>query len=154
MLFDRPRPATRPAGSKRLRDRIPSLPRLRGDTGRVQRLVSARVAGVLRSGKGVCQTGGTTTTESTFTATASVVERICLNGLSRSYGSIRFVLPSGSISRSSLLASSSWLPVGTRHALVLRDIVEVMQTMNRKKPRHDLIRILRGHTPDIQDTRR
>jgi hypothetical protein len=34
----------------------------------------------------------------------------------------------------------------------LADIVEVMQTMNRKKPRHDLIRILRGHTPDIRDT--
>jgi hypothetical protein len=27
-----------------------------------------------------------------------------------------------------------------------------MQTMNRRKPRHELIRILRGHTPDIQDT--
>jgi hypothetical protein len=34
----------------------------------------------------------------------------------------------------------------------LADIVEIMQTMNRKKPRHELIRILRGHTPDIQDT--
>jgi hypothetical protein len=34
----------------------------------------------------------------------------------------------------------------------LADIAEIMQTMNRRKPRHDLIRILRGHTPDIQDT--
>ena len=34
----------------------------------------------------------------------------------------------------------------------LADIVEIMQTMNRRKPRHDLVRILRGHTPDIQDT--
>ena len=34
----------------------------------------------------------------------------------------------------------------------LAEIVEVMQTMNRRKPRHELIRILRGHTPDIQDT--
>jgi hypothetical protein len=31
-------------------------------------------------------------------------------------------------------------------------IVEITQTMNHRKPRHDLIRILRGHTPDIRDT--
>jgi hypothetical protein len=31
-------------------------------------------------------------------------------------------------------------------------IAEIAQTMNRRKPRHDLIRILRGHTPDIHDT--
>jgi len=31
-------------------------------------------------------------------------------------------------------------------------IVEITQTMNRRKPRHELLRILRGHTPDIQDT--
>jgi LAGLIDADG endonuclease len=34
----------------------------------------------------------------------------------------------------------------------LADIAEIAQTMNRQKPRTDLIRILRGHTPDIQDT--
>jgi hypothetical protein len=34
----------------------------------------------------------------------------------------------------------------------LADIVEITQTMNRRKPRHELLRILRGHTPDIQDT--
>ncbi len=34
----------------------------------------------------------------------------------------------------------------------LADIAEIVQTMNRQKPRHDLIRILRGHTPEIQDT--
>jgi hypothetical protein len=34
----------------------------------------------------------------------------------------------------------------------LADIVEVAQTMNRQKPRADLLRILRGHTPNIQDT--
>ena len=34
----------------------------------------------------------------------------------------------------------------------LIEIAEIAQTMNRRKPRHDLIRILRGHTPDIQDT--
>jgi hypothetical protein len=34
----------------------------------------------------------------------------------------------------------------------LIEIVEISQTMNRQKPRHDLIRILRGHTPEIQDT--
>jgi LAGLIDADG endonuclease len=34
----------------------------------------------------------------------------------------------------------------------LIDIAEIAQTMNRQKPRHELIRILRGHTPDIQDT--
>ena len=34
----------------------------------------------------------------------------------------------------------------------LIEIAEIAQTMNRKKPRHDLIRILRGHTPDVRDT--
>jgi LAGLIDADG endonuclease len=34
----------------------------------------------------------------------------------------------------------------------LIEIAEIVQTMNRKKSRHELIRILRGHTPDIQDT--
>ena len=34
----------------------------------------------------------------------------------------------------------------------LIEIAEIVQTMNRKKPRHDLIRILRGHTPEVQDT--
>jgi hypothetical protein len=34
----------------------------------------------------------------------------------------------------------------------LAELVEVSQTMNRRKPRHELIRILRDHTPDIQDT--
>jgi hypothetical protein len=29
---------------------------------------------------------------------------------------------------------------------------QVVQTMNRRKPRHELIRILRGHTPDIRDS--
>jgi hypothetical protein len=33
----------------------------------------------------------------------------------------------------------------------LVDIVEVMQTMNRKKPRHELLRILRDHTPETLD---
>ena len=34
----------------------------------------------------------------------------------------------------------------------LADIVEIMQTMNRKKPRHELIRILRDYTPEALDT--
>lgn len=34
----------------------------------------------------------------------------------------------------------------------LADIVEIAATMNRQKPRTDLLRILRGHTPNIQDT--
>ncbi len=34
----------------------------------------------------------------------------------------------------------------------LIQIAEIAQTMNRQKSRHDLIRILRGHTPDIRDT--
>jgi LAGLIDADG DNA endonuclease family protein len=33
----------------------------------------------------------------------------------------------------------------------LIEIAEIVQTMNRKKPRHELIRILRGHTPDALD---
>jgi len=33
----------------------------------------------------------------------------------------------------------------------LVEIAEIVQTMNRKKPRHELIRILRGHTPDALD---
>ena len=34
----------------------------------------------------------------------------------------------------------------------LVEIVEIAETMNRQKPRTDLLRILRGHTPNIQDT--
>jgi hypothetical protein len=34
----------------------------------------------------------------------------------------------------------------------LADIAEIAETMNRQKPRQDLIRILRDHTPEIQDT--
>ncbi len=37
----------------------------------------------------------------------------------------------------------------TREGLV--EIIEIMQTMNRRKPRHDLIRILRDHTPETLD---
>jgi hypothetical protein len=33
----------------------------------------------------------------------------------------------------------------------LIEIVEIAQTMNWQKPRHEMIRILRGHTPDVRD---
>ena len=33
----------------------------------------------------------------------------------------------------------------------LVEIVEIMQTMNRRKPRHELLRILRDHTPETLD---
>ena len=33
----------------------------------------------------------------------------------------------------------------------LIEIAEIAQTMNRRKPRNELISILRGHTPDIRD---
>jgi hypothetical protein len=38
----------------------------------------------------------------------------------------------------------------TREGLI--EIAEIAQTMNHRKPRHELVRILRGHTPDIRDT--
>ena len=46
------------------------------------------------------------------------------------------------------------LVVGGSHTTPagLIEIAEIAQTMNRRKPRHDLIRILRGHTPHIQAT--
>ncbi len=34
----------------------------------------------------------------------------------------------------------------------LIEIAEIVETMNRKTPRRELIRILRGHTPKVQDT--
>jgi hypothetical protein len=34
----------------------------------------------------------------------------------------------------------------------LARIAEIAQTMNRRKPRTEMIRILRGHTPEVQDT--
>jgi hypothetical protein len=34
----------------------------------------------------------------------------------------------------------------------LIEIAEIVETMNRQKPRHELIRILRGHTPEALDT--
>jgi hypothetical protein len=41
-----------------------------------------------------------------------------------------------------------------RHLTVegLAEIVGIAETMNRQKPRTDLLRILRGHTPNIHDT--
>jgi hypothetical protein len=33
----------------------------------------------------------------------------------------------------------------------LIEILEIAQTMNRRKPRHELIRILRDYTPDVRD---
>ena len=45
-----------------------------------------------------------------------------------------------------LIESGSHL---TRPGLI--EIAEIAQTMNRQKPRHELIRILRDHTPDIRD---
>jgi hypothetical protein len=36
----------------------------------------------------------------------------------------------------------------------LIEIAEIAETMNRQKPRHELIRILRDHTPDALDTGR
>jgi hypothetical protein len=35
---------------------------------------------------------------------------------------------------------------------VVADIVEIMETTNRQKPRTEILRILRGHTPNVQDT--
>jgi hypothetical protein len=32
------------------------------------------------------------------------------------------------------------------------DLAEIVQTMNRRKPRTEMIRILRDHTPEVQDT--
>jgi hypothetical protein len=46
-----------------------------------------------------------------------------------------------------LIADNRHLDVGG-----LVEIAEVAETMNRKTSRQDLIRILRGHTPEIQDT--
>ena len=34
----------------------------------------------------------------------------------------------------------------------LMEIAEIVETMNRQKPRTELFRILRGHTPEVQDT--
>ena len=34
----------------------------------------------------------------------------------------------------------------------LVEIIEIAETMNRRKSRHELIRILRDHTPDVLDT--
>jgi LAGLIDADG DNA endonuclease family protein len=38
----------------------------------------------------------------------------------------------------------------TREGLV--DLAEIVETMNRQKPRNEMIRILRDHTPEVQDT--
>jgi hypothetical protein len=39
-----------------------------------------------------------------------------------------------------------------REATGLIEIAEIAETMNRKTSRQELIRILRGHTPEVQDT--
>lgn len=40
----------------------------------------------------------------------------------------------------------------TREGLL--EIVEIVETMNRRKPRPELVRILRDHTPDVRDSGR
>ena len=46
------------------------------------------------------------------------------------------------------------LVAGGRHLTAegLVEILELAHPMNRRKPRQEMIRILRGHTPDIRDT--
>ncbi len=43
-----------------------------------------------------------------------------------------------------------------RHLTVdgLIEIAEITETMNRRKPRQELIRILRDYTPDVRDSGR
>jgi hypothetical protein len=44
--------------------------------------------------------------------------------------------------------------IAAGHHLTIDGLIEIAQiteTMNRRKPRHELIRILRDHTPDIRD---
>jgi hypothetical protein len=47
----------------------------------------------------------------------------------------------------SIVAAGRHLGVGG-----LVEIAEIAETMNRRTSRQDLIRILRGHTPEVQDT--
>ncbi len=45
------------------------------------------------------------------------------------------------------------LMVDQKHTSIagLIEIVQIMQTMNRQKPRHEVLRILRDHTSDVRD---
>jgi hypothetical protein len=92
-----------------------------------------------------------TTTENTSTVIQLREDRISSNGSFRSSGSILYERRNVSTSRK--FASCVELIASGRHMshAGLADIVEIMQTMNRKKPRHELIRILRDYTPETLD---
>ena len=96
--------------------------------------------------------GGQITTGRTCSATPCVAARICWR---RSFRSFRqYPLRTAKRYDFEKFAYCVELMAGGRHLTRegLAEIVEVMQTMNRKKPRHELIRILRGHTPDVRDS--
>ena len=98
-----------------------------------------------------CRTGGLMTTVSTCIATWFGDGWISWNGSSRSSRSIRSGPPSRRTSRSSLRCVS--LISDGRHRTFdgLIRIAEIAETMNSRKPRTELIRILRDHTPDVRD---
>jgi LAGLIDADG endonuclease len=151
MLLGRPRAATRPRGAKRLQDRLPGLARVRGDAGRVKRPLSPRAARLLRSGRGVVNRRYDNHREHLYrysvTRRQDLLERIIPffeEHPLRSAKRLDFEKFALCVRR--MAAGHHKTCAG------LADIVEIMQTMNRKKPRHDLIRILRDYTPEALDT--
>ena len=150
MLLDRLRSATMPAGPKRLHDRIPSNARLRRDARRDQRRVSGGVARFLWSGTGDVNRRSDNHRENLYRYSVcrrqDLLERIipffreCPLRTAKRFDFEKFA---SCVER---MADDRHL---TREGLV--EIVRIAETMNRRKPRHELIRILRDHTPDALD---
>jgi hypothetical protein len=101
---------------------------------------------------GSTSTGGTTTTRSTWVSTSWQIDLSSLETIIPFFE--RHPLRSSKREDFEKFVRCVELVAGDSHRTPagLIEIAEIAQTMNRRKPRHDLIRILRGHTPDIQAT--
>ena len=84
-------------------------------------------------------------------AMSFVDARTCWRGSFRSSSGIRCSAKQQNFEK---FARCVELAAGGRHLTAegLVEILELAQTMNRRKPHQEMIRILRGHTPDIRDT--
>ena len=151
MLLDRLRPPKRRQRSKRLQNRLPGGSRVRRHTRRAKRRVPTRARELLRGGTGIANKRYDNHREHLY---RYVVRRrsdliSTIIPFFRSYP-----MHSSKQRNFEKFALCVEMIDAGRHLSFdgLAEIVEIAETMNRQKPRTDLLRILRGHTPNVQDT--
>ena len=151
LLLDRLRPPSRRTGPKRLQNRLSGGSRVRGHARRRKRLVSPGAARFFGVGRVLANKRYDNHREHLYRYVvrrrADLIETIIPffrahpmhSSKQRELREVRAV-------RRDDRRGSTPLVEG------LAEIVEIAETMNRQKPRTELLRILRGHTPNIQDT--